>query len=388
MSMFRNTRMLIVASAAAGVGALMFARPLQAQQATPSAGSTISLDDAIGIALKQNISVKQAENSVDLSDANVRAQKLTLLPDLRFSVSGADNVGRNFSTSDGAIVDAQTQSLSSGISSSLTLFDGGKTRASIRSAQSTADASTSDLSRAKQTAVFTVASEYVALTNQQEQLRVQQENLTAQQAQQDLIQKLVNAGTRPISDLYQQQATVASARLAVAQASRAVELAKVDLIQALQLNPASTYNFLAPLVSDADTSRSYNLDQLMTRAYANRADLTAERSRLDAASQDVKAAAATKLPTISVTGGYSSAFSSAVAARSASAFQSRCLIAVRRARPSSAPSLPLRMRSCRSTTSGRRSRSRFAVLISIICPPRSSSRRRTHNSQRRSRRWK
>ena len=293
--------------AALAAGAL---RPLPAQQA-PSPGQAITFNDAIAIALKQNIAVRQAANAADLSDATVKQQKLQLLPDLRLSVSGADNVGRNFSQSDGAIVNQQTQSLSSGLSTSLTLFDGGKTRSSINAAEATSDASDKDLTRAKQTAVFTVASDYVTLANQQEQLRVQQENLTAQQAQAKLIKQLVDAGTRPVSDLYQQQATAASAQLAVTQANTNVELAKVDLIQALQLDPAGTYNFVAPTVAATDTSRTYSLDSLMATAYASRADLGAEAARVDASQQSVKAAAASKLPSISVTGSYSSAYSSA-----------------------------------------------------------------------------
>jgi len=321
VSLFRHSSFIMAAAATAvsAAGALTFARPLAAQQPThpapkagqAPAGTRITFDDAIDVALKQNISVRQAQNNADLSDANVRQQKMQLLPDLRMSVSGADNVGRNFSQSDGAIVNQQTQSLSSGLSSSLTLFDGGKTRAAISSAQSSSNASENDLARAKQTAVFTVASDYVALMNQEEQLRVQEENLAAQQAQENLIHTFVDAGSRPISDLYQQQATVASAKLAIAQAKRAVELAKVDLIQALQLDPGGTYDFVAPVIATADTTKTYNLDDLLTRAYANRSDLDAQKARLAAAAQDVKSAAAAKLPTVSVTGGYSSAFSSA-----------------------------------------------------------------------------
>ena len=309
-----NYRYFLIAALAAG--ALGSGRPLQGQQAPlakagAAPGKAITFNDAIAIALKQNIAVRQAANAADLDDASVKAQKLQLLPDLRLNVSGADNVGRNFSQSDGAIVDQQTQSLSSGVSSSLTLFDGGKTRSSIRAAEASSDASDKDLVRAKQTAVFTVASDYVALSNQQEQLGVQQENLSAQQAQQNLIQQLVDAGTRPVSDLYQQQATVASAKLAIAQANTSVELAKVDLIQALQLDPAGTYDFVAPTVKAADTLATFNLDSLMSRAYTNRADLSAQSSRVDASTQSVKAAAASRLPTISVTGSYSSAYSSA-----------------------------------------------------------------------------
>jgi outer membrane protein len=285
----------------------VFAVPLAAQQAPQK----ITFQEAIGIALEHNVAVRQAQNNVDLNDAAVKQQKLQLLPDLRWSVSGSENVGRNFNSSEGAIVDQQSQSLSSGLASSLTLFDGGKTRAAIRGAQSTAEASSQDLTRARQTAVFTVAQDYVALANQQEQLRVQQENLAAEQQQLDVIQKFVAAGSRPASDLYQQQATVASAKLAIAQASRAVELAKVDLIQALQLDPAGTYDFVAPKLTPPAAQTAIRLDSLINRAYQARADLDASQARVDAANQDVRVAKASKLPTVSVTGSYSSAFNSA-----------------------------------------------------------------------------
>lgn len=283
------------------------ASPLVSQQ-TPQ---RIDFKDAIALALQNNVAVRQARNASDLGDATVKQQKQQLLPDLRLSVSGSENVGRSFSQSEGTVVDQQTQALSSGLSSSLTLFDGGRTRAAIRGAQASADASDNDLARARQTAVFTVASDYVALSNQQEQLRVQQENLRAQQAQLDMIQKLVDGGVRPTSDLYQQQATVAAAKLAIAQANRAVELAKIDLIQALQLDPAGTYDFVAPTLTPAARTATYNLDSLIARAYDARADLDAGEARANAAAQDVKAAKASKLPTISVTGSYSSAFNSA-----------------------------------------------------------------------------
>lgn len=283
-----------------------------AQQTTaPKPGQAITFADAIGIALKQNIGVKQAANAAALGDATVSQQKLQLLPDLRLSLSGSDNVGRNFSQTEGAVINQQTQALSSGLSSSLTLFDGGKMRAAIRGAQSNADAADQDLARAKQTAVFTVASDYVALSNAQEQLRVQQENLAAQQAQLTLIQKFVSAGARPISDQYQQEAAVASAKLAVAQATRTVEQAKVDLIQVLQLDPAADYDFVTPALQASATAPKYDLDSLIARAYNHRSDLDAQQARAAAAAQDVRAAKAARLPTISVTGSYSSAYSSA-----------------------------------------------------------------------------
>src|SRR6266446_744260 len=232
---FRYTLFLLALAAAGALGAQQPRR--------------ITFNDAIAIALEQNIAVKQAKNATLLTAATVQQQKMQLLPDLRLNVNGADNIGRNFSQTEGAVIDQQTQSMNTSISSSMTLFDGMKTLSTIRAAKATDVASASDLARARQTAVFTVASNYVALANAQEQLRVQQENLKLLQSQQDQIQKFVDAGVRPIADLYQAEASVASARAAIVQANRTVEMAKVDLVQTLQLDPIGDYDFVTPTVN-------------------------------------------------------------------------------------------------------------------------------------------
>ena len=58
-------------------------------------------------------------------------------------------------------------------------------------------------------------------------------------------------------------------------------------------------------------SRQYNLDSLVARAYASRADIDADEARVGAAEQDVNAAKASRWPTISLSAGYNTALSSA-----------------------------------------------------------------------------
>lgn len=284
------------------------ARPLDAQQAT----SPITFADAVQIALRQNVTIRQAQNATALDAAAVRQQKLQFLPDLRLSTSSSQSVGRNFSETEGSIVDQTTQSVSGGLSSSVTLFNGLANVASLRQAKSTQEASTQDLARTRQTVVFTVASNYLALVTQQEQLRVQRENLAAQEVLEQQIEKLVAAGSRSIADLYQQQASTASARSAVVEAERQLELAKVDLIQTLRLDPAKSYEFVAPTVNDSTAVyERFDLDSLVARAVAQRTDLGAEDARVEAAQEGVRAAKGSWWPTVSLTAGYSSAYSSA-----------------------------------------------------------------------------
>jgi outer membrane protein len=241
----------------------------------------------------------------------VRLQQLQFLPSLSLSTSGAQNLGRSFNESEGRIVDQTTQSMSLGVSSGVTLFDGGRNVAGLRQAKLGEQASGDELTRARQTAVFTVASNFLSLVARQEQLRVQRENLAAQQAQDSVIQRFVRAGSRPISDQYAQQAVVASAQYAVVTAARDLELAKVDIIGTLQLDPRGSYAFVSPTVGDVPAGTSFDLDSLLTRAFARRADLSAADARVGAAGQAVKGATSGRWPSLSLSVGYNSAYSSA-----------------------------------------------------------------------------
>jgi outer membrane protein len=279
---------------------------------TPALSQTITFDDAIRIALRQNTTLQEATNSAALSSATVRQQKLALLPDLRFTTNTGQSYGRTFSEDEGRIINETTKSLNAGVSSSVTVFNGLTNIANLKSAQLSEDAGEKNVKRAEQTVAFTVASNFLTLVQQQEQLRVQRENLAAQEAQERQIKAYVDAGSRPISDLYQQQATVAAARSQVVNAERALELAKVDLIQTLQLDPRGTYNF-APPVLDTTTKApvAFSLDSLLTRAVGQRSDLFAQQSLVGAASQSVKAAKGARWPALSMSAGYNSAYNSA-----------------------------------------------------------------------------
>src|SRR5690606_36049203 len=123
-----------------------------------------------------------------------------------------------------------TQSLNGSISSGVTLFDGFANVNSLRGAQLTEQAGEFEVERARETVVFTVMSNYLSLIEAREQLRVQEENLASQEALEEDIRLRVEGQVRPISDLYQQQATVASARLALVQAQRAAVLGEMTLL--------------------------------------------------------------------------------------------------------------------------------------------------------------
>src|SRR5215207_7370745 len=261
-----------------GAAALLTPVAAQAQSATTPAATTgkpIGLQDAIGVALRQSVLVKQSENAVASSNTGVSAAKNAFLPSLALNTSSARSVGRSGTNSIGS---SSSQSLSTGLSSQLVVFDGLRNVNDLRQAKLDVTANTSELTRARQTAVYTVASNYLTLATAEGQLEVQKQHLEAQEAQE-------------------------------------VQLAQVELIQTLQLDPRGSYDFVAPKVDDVSGSvPRYDLDSLLNRAFASRTDLAAEQTRVEAAAVGTKAAAASRLPTVSLSTSYNASYNSAGAA--------------------------------------------------------------------------
>lgn len=273
---------------------------LLAQDSTSRASPArvVTLDDAIRLALDSSSAVRLARYGVSLDAITVRQFRNQFLPDL--SANGQASQGF-------ASGSAGTNALNTnvGLSGGVTLYNGNQRVNGLREAELNARASGQDLARTRQTTVFVVASDFLALITQQELLRVQQENLAAQQDQLTQLEAFTKAGTKNIGDLYQQQSATAAARFAVANAGRATELAKVDLIQELVLDPRGTYDFESP---PADSARRpiFNLDSLMSLALRQRMDIQALALRVQAAEREIAVADGGRLPVVSATIGYGS----------------------------------------------------------------------------------
>lgn len=267
---------------------------------------TVTLSDAIAIALAQNNSARFARNSTRLDSLSLRSARNAFLPNLAASSSASQAFGERDNGQGGS----NARSFSAGLSSGVTLYNGRQNANTLRQAQLNARASSEELGRVHQTVVFVVASDFLALITQQEQLRVQQENLAAQEQELTQLDAFVKQGTRPIGDLYQQQAAVAQTRLALVNARRATENVKVDLIEELVLDPRRNYVFTNPTATGTAPAVIFNLDSLINVAWLQRADLRAENLRVQAAQREVDIARGTRLPVVNGSAGYSSGYNS------------------------------------------------------------------------------
>ncbi|MDZ7630117.1 MAG: TolC family protein [Gemmatimonadaceae bacterium] len=287
--------------------ALPAALSAQAPAASPR---RIDFADAVKIALQQNITLQQAENARAQSAVTVQQQRNQFLPNFNFNTNTSGNNGQSFNQTAGRLVNQTSQTLNLGVTSNVTVFNGFQNLSLLKQARFSESASVAEVARARQTVVFTVASNFLSLVTLQEQLAVQVENQVAQQAQLDQVDLLVKAGRRSIADQYQQQAAVAAAQSAVVTAKRALELSKVDLIQTLQLDPGVVYDFTPPAVDTSAAAPTFTLDGLLASAIRSRVDLRAAETRVEAADEALRTSGSTRWPSIAMSFGYNSGYTS------------------------------------------------------------------------------
>ena len=195
---------------------VLIGHPLHAQDTTARGPSprVITLADAIRMALDQNSTVRLARSASTLDSLSVRESTNQFLPNL----SATSQSSQGYFMGPGSQINSTSSGVrnsfgtSVGLSSSVTLYDGRQNINALHEAQLVLRAGGRDLARAQQTVAFTVASDFLALITQQELLRVQRENLVAQQQLLTQLEAFAAAGTHPISDLYQQQAATAAAQ--------------------------------------------------------------------------------------------------------------------------------------------------------------------------------
>ncbi len=305
---FLATLGLAAALATAGPGAAQ-----TAPAAEPGPDSTvITFDRAVDMALRQSTTIHRARNAEDLAQLSVQDARMQFAPDLRLSGGWNQDFGRTFNTNEGQLLSGNTGSGSARVSSSITLFDGFRNINILKAANLDEAAAELDTQRAEQTVVFSVISGYLDLIAAKEQVRVADENLLAQEQLLKQVRTLADAGTRPIVDLYQQQAQVAAAKSALVDARRNTELRKVALIQVLQLDPVGSYTFAAPAMPDSvDVGTELDVNALLRAAYASRPDLDAAQRAVGSAEAGVSAARATWWPSVSLSAGYGSSYTNA-----------------------------------------------------------------------------
>jgi outer membrane protein len=272
--------------------------------------ATLTLEEAVEIALENNYQLKQARNNLDLADTRVFSAQADFTPSLNASFSGSRTVGRQFIQEDLSFDDRTAYTLSGNINANLTVFNGFRNIANLRQARADKASQDENFARLKETIIFNTASRYLQVVLNEELLKIAESSLEASRSQLQQVDAQVEVGARPTVDLYNQEALVANDELAVIQRENALEVSKAQLIRIMQDDNITDVQTSVPDVDDlAIMPVDINLNEMIETALDARRDYRAQEYAIEGDQQERTIARAQLLPTLSVNAGINTRYS-------------------------------------------------------------------------------
>jgi outer membrane protein len=304
----------VLVSLFVGVG---MAQPVLA----PVGGNRLTVQECVDIALKNNLSIRQGQLTVDNNTLQLRQARLNQLPAATFQGTQSFSSGRNIDPFTNAFVQQSISSNNVQLNSSVTIFNGFALRNTIRQNDLTLQASQEELLATRNTVTINVLQAYLNALTGTEQLTIAQRQADVTRAQLARTERLVQAGTLPEANLFDLRATLASNELDIVTAQNTLDLAKVSLLQ--QMNQPVSSAGAGPLlevvpveIPDPGLSPyAATPEQLYETSVVSMPDVRGAELRVRSAGLGVEVARAGLYPILTVSGNLFSQYSSSARAR-------------------------------------------------------------------------
>ncbi|WP_298740185.1 TolC family protein [uncultured Chitinophaga sp.] len=270
---------------------------------TVAAQDTWSLKRCVDYAMANNISIKQQDVQKRLAELQLRQSQLSQIPNLSGNVAGNMNSGRsvNFTT---YTYETQTfYSANASLSSNVTLFNWFSKRNIIASDAYQAQSYGFLLEKAKNDVAFNVASAFLQILQNNEQVHVNETQLAQTKAQLANTEKLVIAGSVPESNQADLEAQLArdSANLITAQNNVTLSILQMKALLNLGFDipfqpeiPANIGSIPLPSLNEVDPEMVYSA------SLASNPLVKADSLSIKSYERSVAAAKGAMLPTLSL----------------------------------------------------------------------------------------
>ena len=272
----------------------------------------ITLQQAVDIALKNNIQVKQSTVSVQNSELTLAQSKNNKLP----AVNGYTGISTNF----GRGIDFITNTYSTqtntnnnlGINTDVIIYQGGLLQNTIKKNELELKASQQDMAAMKENISLQVVLAYLNILNFEDQLTIAQSQSDITKLQIDRTEKLVRAGSLPQSNVYDLKAQLANEETQIVNSQSNLETAKLTLLQLM--NDTNFENVSLDRISiNTPSSEAYGASPTQVYEVAEKYQpaIKAADLRIQSNIIGIKMAEAGLKPTMRFSGGLGSGYGSA-----------------------------------------------------------------------------
>ncbi|MBF00079.1 TolC family protein [Flavobacterium coralii] len=257
-----------------------------------------TLRECVEYALKNNISVRQAELDLKLNQIDKKDALGNFLPNANFSAGHSWNIGliRNFS---GILQQQTTQFTTGGLSTNVDIFKGLQNQRTNQRARLAIIAGKYNITKMQEDVALNVANAYLQILFNRENLKVQNEQLEVDLQQLERSKELLEGGVIPRGDLLDIEATVAADRQRIIDAENQLLLSRLSLAQLLQIEDFQNFDIADEEFSKEDSEVLVQTPEtIYNKAKDEQTVIKLARANLEVAEQDVKIAKSAYQPTL------------------------------------------------------------------------------------------
>lgn len=274
------------------------------------AQQTLSLQDCISKALDQSLMLQEAEIAIENAQLNLSQAQSNRHPNLT-GIGGLNyNFGRSIDPTTNEFITSRFTSNNYGLSSGVLLFGGNRLRNAIKQTDIDLEAVKTDKKQSEADIALQVATTYLNTLFAIENINLAETQLKQSEEQLIFINKLIAAGARPKNENLNLLAQISANKQSIIVAKNNRQLSLLQLKQLLRIDPSVEISLQAPREIDIQTD-----PDLITFAEAYELTLRSQPAvqaailREKSAQYNLKIAEADLLPTLSLGGNLSSAFS-------------------------------------------------------------------------------
>lgn len=270
----------------------------------------LSLEDCIEIAVQNNLSVRRSQLNLATSQVNLMQAKGQRYPTLNLNGNYGFNWGRGIDPTTNQFTNQRINFNGISGSSNVPLIQGMQTTNTIKQNKLDVAASRLDVEKAIDDISLNTALTYLNVIFNKELLENAKFQLESSQQQLDRTEKLVESGALPVSNELQLVSQVATNEVNLVTAENNLDLALLDLKQALLLPPGEDIDIVIPDVQiDQADIEAQTVDEIYNYALNNQPEIQSADLRVKSANVGLEVSRGALYPSLSLNGSFSTNYS-------------------------------------------------------------------------------
>lgn len=256
--------------------------------------------ECLDTALVHNITVNQSRLTNELNKVSLEQSKANRIPSVSANASEGLSLGKNVDPTTNSFVTQAYHSTNLSINGSYNLFNGLQNANTIRQNRLNVEAGQYDIEKVKNDVTLNITTGYLQVLFAYEVLSAAKNQAEATAAQVDRTQKMVEAGKSPESDLLQIRSQQATDNLSVITAQNQLDLAKVTLMQLMEIPVTDLFDVEIPTMLEPAQQILNTNEEIYRRSLAIMPQITGYTIKTDAALMAQKVSEGARWPRLTL----------------------------------------------------------------------------------------